>query len=138
MGVFLRSGLPEEQRAVRGKRMDSCTRLSINVLKFLGMAMNTYEVMVVRGDRLNKAGESVELKGDNMSTVFWEQQCHGGKDKTRPGGMMSLMRVLEDQSAWCFKETQVKRTNNTLADGLTRCDPRVQTEELTNRSPDVN
>ena len=71
------------------------------------------------------------MKGDIMSAVYWVQQCHGGKDASRAGGLMRLMGVSEDRSGWFF---QVK---NTLADGLMRWDLSTLTEELTNRWLDV-
>ena len=33
---------------VRRRRMDSCTRLMMNVLELLGMVMNVFVIMVIR------------------------------------------------------------------------------------------
>ena len=72
-GVYWRYEPTEEQRArtMRKRKMDSCTRLSISVLEFLGMAMNA---LPSSGE-----GESVLMRGDNMSTVHTRYLgCKGG------------------------------------------------------------
>ena len=63
------------------------------------------------------------MKGDNMSAVFWVQQCHWGKDETGAGGFIRLMGVMEDRSGWCVQNRHVKGINNALVDGITRRDP---------------
>ena len=52
-------------------------------------------------------------------------------------------RVDEADGGWRIgaggaSEQHLKGINNTLADGLTRSDPSLSTEELTNRKPYVN
>lgn len=64
-GVIWRYELTEEQRArtVRGRRMEGCARLAINVVDFLGKVMNANVMTVIRGDEPEKEEESVIIKG---------------------------------------------------------------------------
>lgn len=43
------------------------------------MVMNVIITTVIRGDGPEKDEEPVMMKGDNMSAVFWVQQCHEGE-----------------------------------------------------------
>ena len=92
--------------------------------------MHVYVMMVVKGDGPEREGESVMMKGDNMTVVYWVHQLHAG-------GFMRLMGGAEDRSGWCFQVKHLKGVINTLADGETRWDSSTLLEELTNRTPDV-
>lgn len=92
---------------------------------------------MTRGDGLENEGESA-IKGGDMTAVFWVQQCQWGKDATGAGGLMRLMGMLEDRREWCLQTKHLKGLIKTPADGLTRWDPCMLTEELTEGRPDAN
>lgn len=127
--VIWRYKLTEKRtRTVRSSRMNNCARLIINVLELFWIIMKAYVTTVIRGDGPEKEGEPVVMKGDNMSAMYRVRSCHGGNDVTRAGGLMRLVRVLEDRR---FQAKHVKGINNTLEDGLTNWDPSMLTEDLT-------
>lgn len=100
-------------------------------LEIPGMVMNASVMTVIRADGPDRERKSVMIKRDNMSTVFWVQQCHGGHNATKARGLMKLMGVLEDRSGKWFQANHVKEINITLADSLTRSEPGKLTEDST-------
>lgn len=45
------------------------------------MAMKANMLTVVKGDGSEWVGESVLMRDDNISAVYWVQKCHGGKNE---------------------------------------------------------
>lgn len=120
-GVFGKYGLTEEKKArTIGSKMNSCARLSINVMELLGMVMNAFAMAVIRVDGPEREEGPVMVKRDNISTLYWVRQCHEGKDALRARELMRLTGLLRDRSRWCLQAKNVKGIMDTLTDGLTR------------------
>ena len=120
--------LTEKQRAstIRNRKMDSCTRLSINILELLGTVMDAYYMItVVRRDGPEREGKSMLMLGDTMLAVHWVQECKRGADAVGTGGLMKLLGVLEGRSWWCFQVMHIKGAERTLANGLTKYVPMI-------------
>lgn len=94
---------------VRSRLTDSCLRLSIHVLKLLGVVINISGMAMRRGDEPWRRGESIMKMGDSMSLVCWVQYYHRGKDASWAGGLIRLIGVLEDRSRSCFHGKHLNR-----------------------------
>ena len=96
-GVYWRYQRTEEvkTRTVRTKRGGD-DRISINILELMAMVVTAYVMFVMRGDRPEKKGATVLMRGDNSSAVQWVINCEGGgREEVRPGALMRMLEVLE-------------------------------------------
>ena len=93
-GVYWRYCLSEGERkkTISNRKGQDGNRLSINVLELMGMVMTAYVMIVIRGDRPTKEGESMLMRGDGSSAVQRVINCGGGQRKERSGGLWGCWR----------------------------------------------
>ena len=60
------------------KQADSIT---IDLLELIGMMMSAFVMQVTKNDRPEYAGDTVLLRGDNVSAVSWLNRCGGARDQ---------------------------------------------------------
>ena len=115
-----------------------CSRddLSMNVFELLGMVMTAWALTVHAGARPEYPGQSVLMRGDNMSAVHWVNKCRGAREP-RSGALMRMLGVLEMRSRWRFRAKHIKGIANTLADGISRWKPDEISSNLRAFRPDV-
>ena len=120
--MYWRNNLAEEEsaRTIRSRKRGHVNRLSINVLELLGVVMTAFVMVVIRTDRLARAGEPVPMRGNSSSAVQWVKNCQEGKGEARWGALMLVLGVLEQIGGWCFQAKHVRGVENVLADGMTR------------------
>ena len=82
-GVYWRYQLTEEVqlRTVRSKRGKG-DRTSINISELMAMVMTAYVIIVMRGDKPDREGATVLMRGDNSSAVQWVINCKGEEMST--------------------------------------------------------
>ena len=68
------------------------------------MVVTAYVMVVMRGDRPDREGATVMMRGDNSSAVQWVINCKGGgKEKVRTGALMRMLGALETQGGGVFR-----------------------------------
>lgn len=82
-------------------------------------------------------GQSVLLRGDNMSSIHWCNRCRGPREP-RSGALMRILGCLEMRSGWCFRARHVKGIANTLADGISRWNHDSIASNLRAFRPDID
>ena len=103
-GVYWRFKLTGEvkRRTVRSKR-GKRDRISINLLELMSMVMAAYVMVVMKGDRPEKEGATVLMRGDDSSAVQWVINCKGGRrDEMRTGALIRMLAALEMQGGRVF------------------------------------
>ena len=70
-------------------------------------------------DRLTTEGESVMMRGDNVSAVSWVNRCGGSRNR-RAGIIMRMLGRMEIESRWCQVAKHIPGAENRLADGISR------------------
>lgn len=65
--------------------------LSIHVLQLLGMIVTAWAIIVRAGASPRFARESLIMRGDSMSAVYWVNDCLGGKEQRS----RALMRIWD-------------------------------------------
>lgn len=95
--------------------------ITINLLELGGMFMTAWVVQMVLKDRPQEEGQSVLMRGDNVSAVSWTNRCGGSRDK-RASLLMRLMGRMEIACGWCHVAKHIPGRENTLADGISRWD----------------
>ena len=80
-------------------------------------------------DRLTTEGESVMMRGDNVSAVSWVNRCGGSRDR-RAGITMIMLGRMEIESGWCQVAKHISGVENRLADDISR---RLEEENNFNR-----
>ena len=91
---------------------------------------------MMRGDRPEKKGATVLMRGDNLSAVQWVIDCtQGEREEARTGALMRMLGALETQGGWCFQAKHVRGVDNRLADGITRWKGEEIQKNLTKESP---
>lgn len=120
-GKYWRMDFPTDVRQRLRQHVLGRDDLSINLLELLGMVVTAWAFTVDAGTTPEYQGQSVLMRGDNMSAVHWCNQCRGAREP-RSGALMRMMGCLEMRSGWCFRARHVKGISNTLADGISRWD----------------
>ena len=101
------------------------------------MMMSAFVMQMTENDRPEYAGDTVLLRGDNVSAVSWLNRCGGARDK-RAALVMRIMKRLEITSGWSHKTKQIPCVLNVLADGISRWQPDQIAEELRNHVNEGN
>ena len=109
----------EDIRARLRKRVCSRDDLSMNVFELLGMVVTAWALTVHAGARPEYPGQSILMRGDNMSAVHWVSKCRGAREP-RSGALMRMLGCLEMRNEWRFRAKHIKGVANTLADGISR------------------
>ena len=110
--------------------------ITINLLELGGMFMTAWVVQMVLKDRPTEEGQSVLMRGDNVSAVSWTNRCGGSRDR-RASMLMRLMGRMEIACGWCHVAKHIPGRENTLADGISRWDEdkvAANVEKLTKES----
>lgn len=76
-GRWWRINFTEDIRARLRKRVCQRDDLSMNVFELLGMV--AWAMTVHAGERPDYSGQSVLMRGDNISAVDWVSRCRGGQ-----------------------------------------------------------
>ena len=93
------------------------------------MMMSAFVMQMTENDRPEYAGDTVLLRGDNVSAVSWLYRCGGARDK-RAALVMRIMCRLEIISGWSHKAKHILGVLNVLADGISRWQPDQIAEKL--------
>ena len=73
--------------------------ITINLLDLIGMMISACVMQITENDRPEYAGDTVLLRGDNVSAMSWLNRCGGARDK-RAALVMRIMGRLEITSGW--------------------------------------
>ena len=103
--------------------------ITINMLELVGMMMSAFVMQIAENDRPEYAGDTILLRGDNVSAVSWLKRCGGGRDK-RAALVMRIMGRLEITSGWSHKAKHIPGVLNVLADGISIWQPDQIAEKL--------
>ena len=127
---------PEVRARFRVRKVRHRDELSINLLELLGMMITAWAFLKA-GNRPRHPRDTVLMRGDNSSACCWVNKCRGGKEP-RAGAVMRVLGCLEMGSGWCFRAKHIKGVRNTLADGISRWEPRNSIPtELHRLRPDI-
>ena len=118
-GRWWRIDFMKDIRARLRKRVCSRDDLSVNVCELLGMVVTAWALTVHAGARPEYPGQSILMRGDNMSAVHWVNKCRGAREP-RSGALMRMLGCLEMRNEWRFRAKHSKGVANTLADGISR------------------
>lgn len=94
-GWWWRIDFPADIRARQRERVQDRDDLSVNVFELLGMAMTVWAFTVHAGAPPECPGQSVLMRGDNMSAVHWMNNC-GGAEGPRSGALMRMLGLARD------------------------------------------
>ena len=83
------------------KRVCSRDDLSMNVFELLGMVVTAWALTVHVGAWPEYPGQSILMRGDNMSAVHWVNKCRGVREP-RSGALMRMLGCLEMRNEWRF------------------------------------
>lgn len=100
----------------------------------MAMVVMAYGMVVLRGVRPGREGETVPMRGGNSSAV----QCmmnHKGRGGIRTGAPMRILGAMEAKGGWYFQAKHVKRVDNKLADGIMRGKREDSQSNLVKREP---
>ena len=125
-----------EERSRLRERVQGRDDLSIHVFELLAIVVTAWALTVHEEERPEYPGQSILMKGDNMSAVHWVNQCRGSKEP-RSGALMRIMGVLEMRNGWRFRAKHIKGVANTIADGISRWDRNDIALNLHSCRPDV-
>ena len=114
-GWWWRIDFTEGIRARFRKKVCSRDDLSMNVFELLGMVVTAWASTVHAGARPEYPGQSILMRGDNMSAVHWVNKCRGAR-KPRSGALMRMLGCLEMRNEWRFRAKHIKG----VADGISR------------------
>ena len=103
--------------------------VTVNLLESIGMMMSAVVLQMTENDRPEYAGDTVILRGDNVSQVSWLNRCGGVRDK-RAALVMRIMGRVEITSGWSHKAKHIPGVLNVLADGISRWQPDQIAEKM--------
>ena len=93
------------------------------------MMMSAFVIQMMENDQQEFAGDTVLLRGDNVSAVSWLNRCRGASDK-RAALVMRNMGGLEITRGWSHKAKHIPGVLNVSADGISRWQPDQIAEKL--------
>ena len=96
--------------------------ITSNHLESIGMMMSMFVRQMTENDRPEYAGDTVLLRGDNVSAMSWLNRCGGARDK-RAALVLRIMGRLEITSGWSHKAKHIPGVLNVLADVISRWRP---------------
>ena len=111
--------------------------LSFNVLELLAMVVTAWAFTVEAKSAPQYAGESILMRGDNMSAVHWVNRCRGGREP-RAGALMRILGCLEMHTGWRFRAKHVRGVANDSADEVSRWDRPTVAPNLLALRPDID
>lgn len=135
-GLWWRIDFPDDIRLRLRTHVCGRDDLSMNVFELLGMTITAWAFTVHANERSEYPGQSILMKGDNMSAVHWVNKCRGAKEP-RGGALMRMLGCLEMRSDWRFRARHVRGVANTLADGISRWNRNEITHRLNEFRPDI-
>ncbi|CAB1102718.1 unnamed protein product [Ectocarpus sp. CCAP 1310/34] len=135
-GQWWRIDFTDDIRARLRNRVFSRDDLSMNVFELLGMVVTAWALTVQAGVKPEYPGQSILMRGDNMSAVHWVNKCRGAKEP-RSGTLMRMLGCLEMRSEWRFRAKHIKGVANTLADGISRWKHDEIASNLHSYRPDI-
>ena len=100
------------------KRSKSC-EITMNLLELCGMIFTAFVVQILLADRPTSEGESVMMRGDNVSAVSWVNRCGGSRDR-RAGILMRMLGRMEIERGQRQVAKHIPGVENRLADGISR------------------
>ena len=118
-GRWWRIDFTEDIRARIRKRVCSRDDMSVNLFQLLGMVVTAWALIVHAGARSEYPGQSILMRGDNMSAVDWVSKSRGAREP-RSGALMRMLGCLEMRNEWRFRAKHINGVANTLADGISR------------------
>lgn len=89
--------------------------LLVNLIELLGMVIMAWIMVIRRGERPERVGESDMMRDDTSSAVQWAMNCRRGKDDPRIGGLVRFLVVLEVEGGWGLQANQVKGRESNLS-----------------------
>ena len=98
------------------KRSKNC-EIMINLLELCGMIITAFVAQILLADRPTTEGESIMMRGDNVSAVSWVNPRGGSRDR-RAGILMRMLGRMEIESGWCQVAKHIPGVENRLADGI--------------------
>ena len=127
----------DESVQTRLRSVEERDEISINVLELLGMVVTAWAFVTLERARPRFRGESLLMKGDNMSAIHWISRCRGGRDP-RSAALMRILGGLKVSSGWCFHAKHVAGIDNVIADGISRWTGTSITDSLRKIRPDIH
>ena len=106
------------------------------MFELLGMVMTAWAMTVHADERPECPGQSVLMRGDNMSSVHWLNKCRGAREPWS-GVLMRMLGVLEMRNDWWFRAKHIKCLANTPADGISRWKREENDANLRSHRPDI-
>ena len=103
--------------------------ITIHLLELIGMMMSAFVMQIAENDRPEYAGDTVLLRGDNVSAVSLLNRCGGARDK-RAALAMRIMGRLEITSGWSHKAKHIPGVLNGLAGVISGWQPDRIVEKL--------
>jgi len=135
-GCWWRIDFTEDVRARLRQRVRHRDDLSINVFELLGMVVTAWMLVVHTKEFPECPGQSVLMRGDNMSAVHSVNKCRGAREP-RPGALMRMLGCLEMRNGWRFRAKHIQGLANTLADGISRWKHEEVAANLRSYRPDI-
>ena len=135
-GKWWRLDFSEDVRTRLRTKVQARDDLSVNVFELLGMVVTAWALTVHAEVRPEYPGQSVLMRGDNMSAVHWVNRCRGAKEP-RSGALMRMLGCLEMRNGWQFRAKHIKGLANTLADGISRWKHDEIAQKLHSYRPDI-
>ena len=77
----IRSELPSDRAIEEPDSNEGRERITINLLELCGIVMTAYVTQVILQDRPKMPGDTVLLRGDNVSAVSWINRCGGSRNR---------------------------------------------------------
>ena len=119
-GSWWRMDFTEDIQSRLCKRVCSRDDLPMNNFELLGMVVTALALTVHAGARPHYPGQSILMRGENMSAVHWINKFLGAREP-RSEASMRMLGCLEMRDEWRFRAKHIKCVANTLADGISRC-----------------
>ena len=113
-GWWWRIDFTKDIRARLRKKVCSRDDLSMNVFELLGMVVTAWALTVHAGARPEYPGQSILMRGDNMSAVHWVNKCRGAR-KPRAGALMRMLGCLEMRNEWRFRAKHIKGVPDSIS-----------------------
>ena len=82
-GPWWRIDFPPDARSRLRQRVCARDDLSMNVFELLGMVLTAWALTVHANARPDYPGQSILMRGDNMSAVHWVNKCRGAREPAR-------------------------------------------------------
>lgn len=95
--------------------------MSSDRLEFLAMVVTAWAFTAAVKAAPQYVGDSILVRGDNMSVVHWVNRCREGRE-LMAGELMGILGCVDMRSGWCFRAKHVRGIVNVLPDRVSRWD----------------